>query len=225
MSSTAAPVSGERDFILALDAGGTMTDAILVKPDGTFTVGKSISRREDPAASYRESVADAAQAVGLDSAMVHRRCAADIYTGTGMLNSVLTGEGRKVGLLVTRGFEDISVMEGGLTYLGQSQAEGLHQQLHKHTRPLVEPRNVIGISERMGGGCYQGDVHLPPGHTLIPVNEPQVRAAVATLLDRGCDVIGILFLYSFVDPRHEHRAREIARDVISARGVDVPVVC
>ena len=77
----------------------------------------------------------------------------------------------------------------------------------------------------MGGGCYQGNVHLPPGHTLIPVNEPQVRAAVATLLDRGCDVIGVLFLYSFVDPRHEHRAREVAREVISARGVDVPVVC
>jgi len=225
MSTSAPSASGERDFILALDAGGTMTDAILVKPDGTFTVGKSISRREQPEISYRESVADAAQMLGLDSSDVHRRCAADIYTGTGMLNSVLTGEGRKVGLLVTRGFEDISLMEGGLTYLGQSQAEGLHQQLHRHTRPLVEPRNVLGVSERMGGGCYQGNVHLPAGHTLIPVNEAQVRRHVETLLDRGCEVIGILFLYSFVDPRHEHQARDVAQQVVAARGLDVPVVC
>lgn len=225
MSSTAATTVGARDFILALDAGGTMTDAILVKPDGTFTVGKSISRRDDQALSYRESVADAAAALGLDSAAVHRQCAADIYCGTGMLNTILTGTGRKVGLMVTRGFEDISVMEGGLSYLGQSQAEGLHQQLHKHTRPLVDPKNVVSVSERMGGGCYQGNVHLPAGHTLIPVNERQVREGGNKLLDAGCEVIGILFLFSFVDPRHEHLARDIVQTLVNERGLSVPVVC
>ncbi|MGE0486477.1 MAG: hydantoinase/oxoprolinase family protein [Gammaproteobacteria bacterium] len=225
MSTSSEHVGAERDLILALDAGGTMTDAILVKPDGTFTVGKSISRRDDQALSYYESVADAAQMIGLDAEAVHRRCAADIYCGTGMLNSVLTGDGRKVGLVVTRGFEDITVMEGGLTYLGQSQAEGLHQQLHRHTRPLVDPRNVVSVSERMGGGCYQGNIHLPAGHTLIPVNERQVREGVNKLLDQGCEVIGILFIYSFVDPRHEHQARDIATEEIAKRGVEVPVVC
>ena len=84
MSTTADDLGSSDEFILALDAGGTMTDAILVKPDGTFTVGKSISRREDQATSYRESVADAAQMIGLDSAAVHARCAADIYCGTGL---------------------------------------------------------------------------------------------------------------------------------------------
>ena len=225
MSTTAAPAAVDRDLILALDAGGTMTDAILVRPDGTFTVGKAISRREDPALSYRESVADAAQLIGLDATTVHQRCAADIYCGTGMLNTILTGDGRKVGLVVTRGFEDITVMEGGLTYLGQSQSEGLHQQLHKHTRPLVQPRDVVSVSERMGGGCYQGQVHLPAGHTLIPVNEKQVREGANKLLDQGCEVIGILFLYSFVDPRHEHQARDIIQTIVAERGLQVPVVC
>lgn len=225
MSTTAENAAIAQDLILALDAGGTMTDAILVKPDGTFTVGKSISRREDQASSYRDSVADAAQSIGLQSTDVHARCAADIYCGTGMLNTILTGDGRKVGLIVTRGFEDITVMEGGLTYLGQSQAEALHQQLHKHTRPLVDPKNVVTVSERLGGGCYQGNIHLPPGHTLIPVNEKQVRAGAEKLLDNGCEIIGILFLYSFVDARHEHQARDIVAAMVEARGVDVPVVC
>ena len=225
MSTTAAKVGSERDLILALDAGGTMTDAILVKPDGTFTVGKSISRRQDQASSYRDSVADAAQSIGLTSADVHSRCVADIYCGTGMLNTILTGDGRKVGLMVTRGFDDITVMEGGLTYLGQSQAEGLHQQLHKHTRPLVDPKDVVSVSERMGGGCYQGNVHLPAGHTLIPVNHKQVRAGANKLLDQGCEVIGILFIYSFVDPKHEHEARDIVAAIVQERGLEVPVIC
>lgn len=225
MSTDPVTASGGREFILALDAGGTMTDAILVKPDGTFTVGKSISSQDNPARSYRDSVADAARALGLESQDVHRNCAADIYCGTGMLNTVLTGDGRRVGLMVTRGFEDITVMEGGLTCLGQTQAEMLHQQLHRHTRPLVEPSNVIGVSERLGGGCYQGNIHLPPGHSLIPVNENQVALATNKLLDANCEVIGILFLYSFVDPVHEHTAKDIAESIIKERKADVTVVC
>ncbi|MCZ6893713.1 MAG: hydantoinase/oxoprolinase family protein, partial [Gammaproteobacteria bacterium] len=225
MSTTAASAGGERQFILALDAGGAMTDAILVKPDGTFTIGKSISRREDQARSYRDAVDDAAHSIGLESSDVHRQCVADIYCGTGMLNTLLTGEGRKVGLMVTRGFEDITVMEGGLTYLGQSQAEALHQQLHRHTRPLVERGNVVSVSERLGGGCYQGDIHLPPGHTLIPVHEGQVREGAHKLLDNGCEVIGILFLFSFVDPVHEHQAKALVEKIVAERGLKLPVVC
>ncbi len=225
MSNSSVVANDDRQFILAFDAGGTMTDAILVKPDGSFTVGKSISRREDEPRSYRESVTDAANNLGLTAEEVHARCGADIYCGTGMLNTVLTGNGRKVGLLVTRGFEDITVMEGGLTYLGQSQNETLHQQLHKHTRPLVHPKNVHGISERLSGGCYQGNIHLPPGHELIALNERQVVEATGKLLDAGVEVIGILFLYSFVDARHEHQAKAIAQRVMRERGMDLPVVC
>ena len=223
--STTKDVVGEQDLILALDAGGTMTDAILVKPDGTFTVGKSISRRENQAQSYIDSVKDAAESIGLSSEEVHKRCSADIYCGTGMLNTILTGDGKRVGLLVTRGFDDMTTMEGGLTYLGQSQEEGLHQQLHKHPRALVDPKNVLSISERMGGGCYQGDVHLPAGHTLIPVNKKQVIDATNQLLDQGCEIIGIIFIYSFVDPKHEHEARDIAKEVIENRNLEVPVIC
>ncbi len=225
MSDSIPAAEGDRQYILALDAGGTMTDAILVKPDGSFTVGKSISRREDEPLSYRESTNDAAEQIGISIEEVHELCGADIYCGTGMLNTILTGTGRKVGLLVTRGFEDITVMEGGLTYLGQSQAEALHQQLHRHTTPLVHPKNVHGISERLGGGCYQGNIHLPPGHDLIPVKEAQVRAATQALLDAKVEVIGILFLYSFVDPIHEHQAKAICAEVLKENGVDIPVVC
>jgi acetone carboxylase, beta subunit len=225
MSTVSKSSYSNRQFILAFDAGGTMTDAILVKPDGSFTVGKSISRKEDEASSYRESVTDAAHQLGLTPEDVHVQCGADIYCGTGMLNTVLTGNGRKVGLLVTRGFDDITVMEGGLTYLGQSQSETLHQQLHRHTRPLVDPKNVYGISERLSGGCYQGNIHLPAGHALIPLNERQVREAVNALLDKKVEVIGILFLYSFVDPRHEHQAKALAEKICAERGVSIPVVC
>ena len=221
LSSHGAP----REFILALDAGGTMTDTILVKGDGSFTIGKSLTNREDEASSYAESVADAALQIGLDSRTVHTNCAVSIYAGTGMLNTILTGKGRKVGLLVTRGFEHITIIEGGLTYLGQTQAEILHQQLHEHTRPLVDPRDVLGVAERICGGSYFSDSHRAPGDALVPLNEDDVRAHTQTLIARGCEVIGILFINSFIAPEHEHRAKAIAEQVVAACGRKVPVVC
>ncbi len=60
---------------------------------------------------------------------------------------------------------------------------------------------------------------------LIPLNENHVRDAANELLDRGVEVIGILFLYSFVNPEHEHRAKEVIEEVLKGRGQDIPVVC
>jgi N-methylhydantoinase A len=214
-----------KEYILALDAGGTMTDTILVKGDGSFIIGKSLTNRDNEASSYLESVDDAAKQLGTNSVDVHADCAVSIYAGTGMLNTILTGTGRKVGLLVTRGFEHITVIEGGLTYLGQTQAEILHQQLHDHTRPLVDPRNVLGVGERICGGSYFSGSHRPPGDVLVPLNEADVRSATQTLLDRGVEVIGIMFLNSFIAPEHERSAQKIAEEVIRASGKKVPVVC
>lgn len=214
-----------KEYILALDAGGTMTDTILVKSDGSFNVGKSLTNREDEPSSYLESVHDAALAIGLSSEEVHADASVSIYAGTGMLNTMLTGSGRRVGLLVTRGFEHMSVIEGALTWLGLDPGETMHPQMHEHTRPIVDPHNVFGISERITGGSYFGSAHLSAGIALIPLDENDVRTAINTLLDREVEVIGILFLNSFIEPRHEYRAREIAREVIAQRGLDVPVVC
>lgn len=217
-------VAAQEQFIMALDAGGTMTDTILVRGDGSFVVGKSLTNRDEEAHSYMESVSDAASLIGTTSRAVHSNCASTVYAGTGMLNTVLTGTGRKVGLIVTRGFEHIAEIEGGLTYLGQSQNEILHQQLHEHTRPMVDPRNVRGVAGRICGGSYFFDSHLPAGKELIPLNTEHVRQATKELLDNGVEVIGILLLNSFIEYAHEERAAAVAREVVAARGSDVPVV-
>lgn len=225
MFDPSAPTDATGNYILALDAGGTMTDAILVKPDGGFKVGKSITRRTDEARSYIEAVKDAAAAVNADVDSVHRACSVALYCGTGMLNTILTGTGKRVGLMVTRGFEDITVQEGGLTYLGQTQAELLHQQLHRHPRPLMKHSDVIGISERVCGGSIYGESHLSPGEILIPLDEREVREAAARLIDSGVEIIGIMFINSYADPRHELRAAELAREVARQKGSNIPVLC
>jgi len=225
MSVSKEQLQKNKKYILALDAGGTMTDTILVKDDGSFTVGKALTNKKDESASYLESVEDAAQSIGITSREAHENASVSIYAGTGMLNTLLTGTGKKVGLLVTRGFEDISIMEGGLTYLGQTQSEILHNQLHKHTRPMVDRQNIHGVSERVSGGSYFMGKHIAPGAILAPLCEKHIREGVKKLIAANVEVIGILFINSYIEQSHEHRAKQMALDLLKEAGVDIPVVC
>jgi acetone carboxylase beta subunit len=211
-------------FIVAIDAGGTMTDCILFREDGTFHVGKSLTNRENEMQSYMESVEDAAGYLGLTSADVHGRTSVCIYTGTAILNTILTLSGAKVGLIVTRGWDNIMITEGALTWLGEPQEHILHQQLRRHTAPLVQPGMVVGVSERIIGGSLYGGRTLTAGDVLIPLNEGEVTAAAEKLVERGAEVIGILFLNSFVNASHELKAKEIVEAVVEAKGSAAKVI-
>jgi len=211
-------------YIIALDAGGTMTDTFLIDEQGVFTLGKALTNRANESVSYLASVGNAAARWSLDSAHVHKQAISSTYTGTTMVNIILTQSGSKVGLLITRGFKDMPLLERGLTWLGLSYEEVLHQQLHEHTPWMVQPEHVKEISERISVGSYYMAHHYKPGQVIIPLVEEDVVKGVNELLDQGIEVIGILTLASHTNPVHENRIAEIAREIVKKRGVDVPVI-
>jgi len=214
----------EKGFLVALDAGGTMTDTFLIDEEGQFNLGKALTNREDEFRSYLASVADAAGFRGIGTREVHEQAVSIVYTGTSMVNILHNRNGTKVGLLVTKGFEHIAHMERGLTWLALSYEDTMHYALHEHTPPLVDINLVKGVAERIKGPTYYVGCHLPPEAVVVPLSEEDVRKGTEELLDGGVEVIGILFLHSYADPVHERRAAEIARGVVSQRGLEVPVI-
>ena len=214
----------EKKFLIALDAGGTMTDTFAVDNEGRFVLGKALTNAQDESRSYLESTEDAAGYWDMTSTELHRQARSSTYTGTSMLNALLTQRGSEVGLLVTRGFGLMPIVERGLTWIGQSYEDILHQQLHEHTPWLVKPQNIREIQERIGVGSYYMQHHTYPGTVFIPLLEDDVVQGVNELLDNGVEVIGILTLGSYVNPQHEIQAATIARDIITKRGMEVPVV-
>jgi len=217
-------MSSDKQYLIAIDAGGTMTDAFLVDNEGNFHLGKALTNHDNESDSYLASVKDAGYSADADSSTVHRNAIASIYTGTAMLNTLVQNNGSKVGLLITRGFEHFPYIERALTWLQQSPTEMSKYQMHEHNSPMVELKNVKPVSERIVGGSIFAGCHLSPGKPVIPLAENEVRKAVEELLDAGVTSIGILFLHSYLNPQHEHRAAEIANDVISGRGVTARVV-
>ncbi len=211
-------------YIVAQDAGGSMTDCFLVDTEGNFSTGKFITHPGAERVSYLGSLNDAAGKWKMDSKTIHNSAISCTYTGTSMINILLTQGGSNVGLLVTRGFAHLPIMERGLTWIGQTYEDILHQQLHEHTPWLVQPENIKEVTERINVGSYYMQHHTLPGTVMIPMLEEDVVRGVNEMLDNGVEIIACMTIGSYTNPVHENRMAEISRQVIAERGLKIPVI-
>ncbi|MGD9603774.1 MAG: hydantoinase/oxoprolinase family protein [Gammaproteobacteria bacterium] len=199
---------------LAMDAGGTMTDTFLVDRDGSFVIGKAPTTPWDESEGFIESALDAFDQWGLEERAAFAQFEVAVYAGTTMLNTLLTRTGRRVALVTTKGFEDILVMEQGRqVWSGYSYADRLHSATHVHNVPLVPRRRVRGVSERT-------DMF---GKVAIPLYEHDARRVAEELLDQELQGLAICFLHSYANPRNERRMEAICREVMQAKGIDIPL--
>ena len=176
----------------AIDAGGTMTDAVLIDKNGDFQVGKALSESGYEAEAVMNSFQDALGYWGLDTPEGARGLSAVIYSGTQMINKVLTRQGEQpLGLIVTAGFEDMMRMERAVqVWLGLSYADRLHSVSHHHHEPLIAKRYIRGVRGRINVFFAE----------MIPLYENEVYKAVEELLDEGIKALCVCLLFSSRTP-------------------------
>lgn len=202
--------------VLAIDAGGTMTDTFIVDDAGEFVVGKAQTTPEDESAGFMRSAADALEQWGSTPEQAFPRIASGIFSGTAMINRLLARQGRKVGLIVSAGQEDYLRIERAIqTYLGYSYSDRLHLATHFHNEPLVPRERVHGVRGRI-------DVL---GGEVLPLRDEDAREAAAALLDEGVEGIVVSLLFSYRNPGHEMRVAAILAEEKEKRGLngEVPV--
>jgi N-methylhydantoinase A/acetone carboxylase beta subunit len=209
--------SGERNpRVLAIDAGGTMTDTFIVDDAGSFVVGKAQTTPEDESVGFMESARDALAQWNEIPEGAFGRVASGIYSGTAMLNRLLSRQGLEIGAIVSAGQEDYLRIERGIqTYLGYSYSDRLHLATHYHNPPLVPRELMKGVRGRV-------DVF---GQEVTPLREEDAREAAAELLDAGVDGICVCLLFSYRNAEHEIRVGEILEEEKARREADgdVPV--
>jgi N-methylhydantoinase A/acetone carboxylase beta subunit len=201
--------------VLAIDAGGTMTDTFLIDTSGEFVVGKAQTTPEDESRAFMNSLRDALRYWGgAPEKEALPGIVSGVYSGTAMLNRLLTRKGRRIGLLVTAGQEDALRLERGIqTCLGYSYSDRLHVATHTHNEPLVPRERVRGV---------RGRIDLT-GEEVFPLYEDEVKEAVRTLIGRNVEGICICFMHSYRNPAHERAAKDLAEDLIRAAGLKIPV--
>jgi N-methylhydantoinase A len=205
------------DFIIGIDTGGTFTDCVVVDPEGRITTAKAQSTPQDFSQGVLDSLALAAERLGLDAEGLLRRTARLALGTTVGTNALLQCRGARVGLITTRGHRDvIHIMRGARGVPGLASEKVLHFPESNKPDPPIVPKTLIAeVSERVD--CK--------GVVVVGLNETEAEAAIRRLVARGVEAIAICFLWSFKHPEHERRVKamteRIAPDVFVCCSADL----
>ncbi|RMF92505.1 MAG: hydantoinase/oxoprolinase family protein [Nitrospinota bacterium] len=175
---------------IGIDIGGTFTDIVCLKDERLFFT-KVPSTPGHPVASVTKGIQQILTLAECRPEAVERF----IHGTTVATNAVLEHKGAVIGLLTTEGFED--VLE-----IGRQKRSKLYDLFFTAETPvfLAPKRLRIGIRERIDA----------EGNVLIPLHEQEVIDAVHHLVQRwGVESIAVCYLFSFQNPQHERRTREL----------------
>lgn len=189
-------------YLVGIDIGGTFTDCAIVDRAGKLLTTKVPSTPSDFSRGMLDALDAGAQALGIGLERFCRDIAFLSHGTTVGTNTIIQKKGAKVGLITTKGHEDaIHIMRGSRGYGGRDIRKVVHFPETSKPRPIVPKRLIKGVSERVD--CF--------GEIVVPLNETEAEAAIGDLVAEGVEAIAICFLWSFRNPAHELRVKELVK--------------
>ena len=193
-------------YIVSTDVGGTCTDTVIFANDEPIHIGKALSTPPNFGQGVIDSIENAVGTMGTTIEALFAETSLFMHGTTVVDNTILTRGGAETGLITTKGFEDILLVTRG----GYGRWGGLPEDQIKNPvntdrgASLVPYERIRGVQERVD---YKGEA-------LIELDEAGAEAAARDLVERaGVSAIAVCFLWSFNNPAHERRVREIIERV------------
>src|SRR4249919_552907 len=194
-------------YLVGIDIGGTFTDCAIVDGAGKLLTTKVPSTPADFSRGMMDALDAGAQALGLKLDDFCRDIALLSHGTTVGTNTIIQKRAAKVGLITTKGHEDaIHIMRGSRGYGGRDIRKVVHFPETSKPTPIVPKRLIRGISERVD--CF--------GEVVVELNIKEAETAIRELLAEGVQAIAICFLWSFRNPAHELRVRDLVKSISSA---------
>jgi N-methylhydantoinase A len=174
---------------LAIDIGGTFTDATLIDEEtGSVSIAKVLSTPSDPSQAFMQAAERALEAAGVDAAQV----GFVVHATTVATNAIIEGKIARSGFVTTEGFRD-------LLEIARQVRPSLYDTQFEKTKPLVPRDRAVTVTERLG----------PAGEILIALDDDSVRAAGAILRREKVESVAVCLLHAYVNPEHEQRVGAI----------------
>jgi N-methylhydantoinase A/oxoprolinase/acetone carboxylase beta subunit len=178
---------------IGIDVGGTFTDLVGVREDGSVRTGKVLSTPADQSEGVERSLREAGAHPDVVGRIVHGT--------TVVTNMLLERRGARVVLCATAGATD-------LLELRRQERASLYDLSAHHPEPLVPPDRVVPIPGRL---APEGELRSLPDESIV--------AAAELVAHQRPDIVAVSLLHSYADASHEQRlAAAIARRL---PGVDV----
>ncbi|MDG2001770.1 MAG: hydantoinase/oxoprolinase N-terminal domain-containing protein, partial [Novosphingobium sp.] len=183
-------------YRVGIDIGGTFTDFALLK-DTEVILHKNLSTPEDRSLGVIEGLGKLAEIEGLSLSDFLGKCEAIVHGTTIADNTLIEMNGALTGLITTDGFRDEIEYRRGFK-------ESVWDVRLDPPEQITPRRRRMTVKERI---LNDGTVHLP-------LDEDGVREACRRLRLQNVEAVAISFLFSFVNPEHERRAKEIVTQEI-----------
>jgi N-methylhydantoinase A len=186
-------------YRVGIDVGGTFTDFLLVRNDGTFRTYKTFTTPQDQSVGIMNGLRAFAEgekdAAGL--ARFLGKVDLILHGTTATTNSVLTGSGARTGLLTTKGFRDALEMRRGVK-------ERIYDNKYPAPAPLVPRYRRLPVTERT---TYNGVI-------LEKVDADSVRAACDLLREDGVGAVAICFLNAYGNGANEAACKQMVEALL-----------
>jgi 5-oxoprolinase (ATP-hydrolysing) len=177
-----------------IDRGGTFTDVVARRPDGTLVTAKLLS--EAPERYPDAAVQGIRDCLGLSPGQpIPTGAIRAVKMGTTVAtNALLERKGERVLLLVTAGFRD-------LLRIGTQARPDLFALNIR--RPDLLHETVAEIPGRLD----------PEGREVTPLDEAAARTALTQAHAAGLRAVAVALIHGHVNPAHEARIGMIAREI------------
>jgi N-methylhydantoinase A/oxoprolinase/acetone carboxylase beta subunit len=198
-----------------IDVGGTFTDLVLTWGERRVTA-KAPTTPYDLSVGFLDVLNDGAEQLEMSIDDLLPQIELVRYSTTVAMNRLIERKGPRLGLLTTEGHEDAILIGRGAQWTdGTRISERRNVAVQNKPAPLVTRDMIAGVRERVDSF----------GQVLRPLDEDDVRRKLRTLVDGGARAIAVSLLWSFANPAHELRIREIIREEYKAYHVGyLPVV-
>ncbi len=181
-------------YRIGIDVGGTFTDFVLTGGED-LTLLKSLTTLEDQSIGVMQGIAALAETEGTTLRALLEQTELVVHGTTTADNTMIEMNGAVTGLLTTEGHRDEIEIRRGFK-------EEIWDPAHPPPIPIAPRRRRIGVPERLD---FRGDV-------VKPLDEDAVRRAVRRLVKQDVESIAICLLFSFINPAHEIRVKEIVEE-------------
>src|SRR5689334_21450787 len=189
-----------------IDRGGTFTDIVARRPDGTLVTRKLLS---DNPERYRDAaVHGIRELLGLAAgAPIPRAAIAAVKMGTTVAtNALLERSGERTALVITRGFAD------ALRIAYQNRPKLFVRRIEL---PTLLYERVIEANERIGAH----------GEVVQPLDVKSARRDLVAARDAGIAAVAIVLMHGYRFPDHERALAQLALDLGFAQVSGSHAVC
>ena len=193
-TSASNPAAPDKRWQFWIDRGGTFTDIVAKKPDGSLVTHKLLSENPE---QYRDAaVAGIKHLLGLAPNQAIRSNVVEcVKMGTTVAtNALLERKGEPTLLVTTRGFRDAL----RIAYQNRPRLFDRHVVL-----PELLYSAVVEAQERVGA----------QGQVLQALDEAQLKTALTQHYNTGIRSLAIVFMHGYRYTAHEKAAKRVAQEV------------